>query len=1538
MKMKKLIAMICIVVILQSYFSIFSQIVIATSEAIIGGEEETSEIIGGEEEEPENTNPILGEEEEKPEEEPEEVTPPEEENGGTNPFLNDEEMNSGEEGEVAPILGEEPQPGEEETSQEGENPEIIGGEEPIPEEEPQEEPIGDPEEYIEPEVSVLVMSENASIYKGYLYANATSELRYATEYNTADVVNIIGGRNMSKLTIQDEPDKIQLITNIKIGLMNEMYYRQTRIDVEEFKRILGEEGIIEIYTGEGEKIGQIDKTTAIEEEEYVYQYPIQLNTVRFEIRNIKEDGRLIIKNDKAIKETSEFSRNQISLFSSINTMTEVNAYKGEEVKTARGEGNINLEETESKMTIGIDTETLSVEEENNVSIDVTLKTDEERYDLFENPSIDIEFPSAVEEVEVVGMTLLYKNGLSIDNWTIMTNAIGKKVLKINLLGSQLEYTPGAVQEGTTISIATKINVNRLTADTNENLRMTYTNKDTVRKSYILEGKDSEDINISFVGRQELVRSLSIDDETGDIKTSYDEKTEKIKLEAEEKQEVIIKGAIVNNYETTIQDVEIIGRIPFVGNKDMDGINLGTNFDATLLSTITSSGAVADVYYSEDGEAESKSSSWTQDVGDISKYKSYKIVLREKTLAKGEKLTFEYTLSIPEDIGNGAKGYTNYVVHYKIDTQEYKNQCAVGMYTEEKELLMDDIKEDAKQEIELLTVGTQVSQGGRVLGETDSVYERQVLRYTIVIKNTSNNIINNIKIRANAENANIYDWEYIDTEEGYLVDQVRQMKEYLPEEKEYVEFAIDTLYPEQSQTLEYQVVVRDLSEIEIPDVYGKIKILVEGYDETEITTSKKLIQEGKLEVVLTSRGTETADEMQNVTNISRALAVNITNISGEDLEDIYYEIDVPSNVSVFENMFSFTNSQVTYEVEKNVANNTKIKFNIPQLLKDEKLIIFFYVQNLSMDLSIYSTAMKITSYAKCQEETYNSNDFIRRIYQGETKLDYILTSDTDKEYVENGDVITFTLDMENNGYADSGLIRINEIFPNGLELVSAYFEKDNETTNIESNGNDSFIVMTSLGKGKKQKLVIVTKVNEKKFVRDQSVIEFKLNVSNGSAQDKSTNIISYKIHNTNVAVMEKTIEKNVDDVDKNDTKEETTSNFGMDNEDEEDMYDENDYDEYEDYTGEDYTGENSNTNTNFNENISSVSSLQTITQKVKTYYISGIAWIDSNQDGIRQAKESKKESVVATLYKANSNGGLDTSSAVATTATDKNGKYTFSGVEEGNYIVVFDYNASQYKVTKYQVETAKTDENSDAISKTITINGENQIVGVTDVLTITNASIMSLDIGLVDKTNFDFSLTKGIEKVTVRNEEGTKTYDYQGNTNARIEIKSKYYKNTTLDITYRFKVTNEGEVEGYVNKIVDYLPEGVEVVLNSSPGWYIGSDNGLYYTGLVEEEIKAGESKEFTLVIRRSLSDGEAVKLENSAEIVETTNKQGLVDRDSIEDNKMKQEDDYGTAILIVSVSTGKMLQYIEITVLIVIIVATIIFIIIKIANKKKFYR
>jgi hypothetical protein len=234
---------------LQSYISSLTYVVKAVDEEL---NPDNSIVIG--EEESQNEALVIGEDEE---EQLEDTVEPEE---------NLEEQPSEE-------VVENPEGTENNTSSEENSEIVVGeenheGEEEIPSEDSEDskdiEETGE-EEYIEPELALTVTSENSTIYKGYLYANATSAIAYATNYNTITEVTVTGSKNITRFLVQDEADKIGLITNTKIALLEDMYYRQTRISVEEFNNLLGEDGQIIIYADDDTMIGYINSETPVED-------------------------------------------------------------------------------------------------------------------------------------------------------------------------------------------------------------------------------------------------------------------------------------------------------------------------------------------------------------------------------------------------------------------------------------------------------------------------------------------------------------------------------------------------------------------------------------------------------------------------------------------------------------------------------------------------------------------------------------------------------------------------------------------------------------------------------------------------------------------------------------------------------------------------------------------------------------------------------------------------------------------------------------------------------------------------------------------------------------------------------------------------------------------------------------------------------------------------------------------------------------------------------------------------------------------------
>lgn len=320
---------------------------------------------------------------------------------------------------------------------------------------------------------------------------------------------------------------------------------------------------------------------------------------------------------------------------------------------------------------------------------------------------------------------------------------------------------------------------------------------------------------------------------------------------------------------------------------------------------------------------------------------------------------------------------------------------------------------------------------------------------------------------------------------------------------------------------------------------------------------------------------------------------------------------------------------------------------------------------------------------------------------------------------------------------------------------------------------------------------------------------------------------------------------------------------------------------------------------------------------RRYSISGYAWNDSNKDGKRDEGEEMLSNIQ--VYLVNKSNGVIVkdidSGSDKITKTDSNGKYEFSNLQNGQYLVVFEYDAARYNITQYQAQGVNESLNSDAIIAKINIQGEEKIAGVTDTINISNRHIRNIDLGLYVSEKFDLRLDKYVSKITLTTPTiGTKSYTHN-NQLAKVEILGQNLGKSSIAIEYKIVIKNEGAISGYAKKIVDYLPKNAKFNSEINTDWYLSDDGNIYNASLANVKIEPGESKEAKLVLTKQIDELEIVY--NSAEIYEAYNEQGQEDMDSTEANKNENEDDYSKAEVVISLVTGKIITYTILTLVII---------------------
>ncbi len=314
-----------------------------------------------------------------------------------------------------------------------------------------------------------------------------------------------------------------------------------------------------------------------------------------------------------------------------------------------------------------------------------------------------------------------------------------------------------------------------------------------------------------------------------------------------------------------------------------------------------------------------------------------------------------------------------------------------------------------------------------------------------------------------------------------------------------------------------------------------------------------------------------------------------------------------------------------------------------------------------------------------------------------------------------------------------------------------------------------------------------------------------------------------------------------------------------------------------------------------------------TDKVnKTYKISGYVWLDSDKDGMRDTNESPMVGDVRVSLVESETGKI-----LKKVTTDSSGMYILNGVENGKYFVIYDYDTIKYGVTTYKKDGVQDSTNSDAIAEKVTQEGTSRTAAVSDAIVIDNSSVSNIDLGLVLADKFDLELDMSISKVTVQSSKGTSTNNYNGEKLVKEDIPAKNIDGAKVLVEYEIKITNKGEIPGFVKKIVDYKPQDMEfnssLALNN--GWYTGSNDTIFNASRENLSLAPGESTVIKLVLEKNMTGENTGLVNNQAEIYEDYNIYGVDDYNSTPANKAQRENDLSSSDIIILIRTGETLIY-----------------------------
>ena len=286
-------------------------------------------------------------------------------------------------------------------------------------------------------------------------------------------------------------------------------------------------------------------------------------------------------------------------------------------------------------------------------------------------------------------------------------------------------------------------------------------------------------------------------------------------------------------------------------------------------------------------------------------------------------------------------------------------------------------------------------------------------------------------------------------------------------------------------------------------------------------------------------------------------------------------------------------------------------------------------------------------------------------------------------------------------------------------------------------------------------------------------------------------------------------------------------------------------------------------------------------------------------------------------------------------TDENGNITLSYVEVPIMCKVVENPPTSENITNIADITEYLDENKEPVTDrdsqedNVELPSDEDLPGYKDDETGTYVPGQQDDDDfekVIVKT-FDLALRKWVtQAIVIENgkqtitETGHQPYDDPEQV-VKVELHRKKINEVTVKFRYSIRVINEGEIEGYAKEITDYIPEGLKFVAEDNPGW-TDEGNNVVSTRLLENTLlQPGEYADVEIVLTW-INNSENMGLKvNTAEISEDYNDYDIPDKDSTPDNKQPGEDDIDDAPVMLSIETGSAKIYISLGLIILITIA-----------------
>ena len=898
-------------------------------------------------------------------------------------------------------------------------------------------------------------------------------------------------------------------------------------------------------------------------------------------------------------------------------------------------------------------------------------------------------------------------------------------------------------------------------------------------------------------------------------------------------------------------------------------NNENNIDTEIVEGLNVQGIDgAKVYYTENENAtddlQNSENGWQENITDGTKVRKY--LIEVPTMETGTSMQATYTTNIPASLEYNQEANQGYTVNYENSlTKQTSNMNATNIKLE------TGIGPNLETRFVANVSGTDQENGG-------TVRNGEVIKYKIEVSNVGSEDINNVAVQAVVPDGTTL----VEPEDNYEYTGSSYYKEL---EDRIYEDTIETLSVGQVITKEYEVRVNNDTAVgtnlvsKSSIMYGDV---TKESEETNLITANGDIR------VTVKRVTDRSTDLYE--NGSIQYFAIVENISDVTQNNVTVKTNLPSSLEVtrLNLITNMAAEEVTDDDIHNTSENT-IETETSEVTEDEITGDFETTQTEQIDYqdeinigTIEPGQNKVLSYdtkiktledsqtlnfsvmAQIGEDEYRSNIAVDNVKKADISLS--MSADPDGNYLKAGDTLKYTINVKNNGTQDINDLIVKDTISSSLTVNKVSFDGEEIA---ELKGNNNIEIRCNIAAGSESNIEIETLVNYSEGRTEAEAI---------------TNVAYAELLSKRIA----TTQEITHIIEANQSQSGGNEDPGSDNN--------NDVEDNDIANGKGI--------------------------------ITGVAWFDENSNGQKDAEEQVVSDVKVQLYNTETNNLVKKQDgSILEATTNENGVYVLDHIGNGRYIVIFNYDNSAYGLTVYKAEGVSQTDNSDAMMKEVTIDGVTQEVASTDIIEINEENVSDINVGFIRLQNFDLQLQKFVSRIVIQDSSGSTVREYDDETLARAELDAKRVNGATVLIEYKIRVSNVGEVDGYVRRIADYMPNDLKFSSELNKDWYQTSD-GLYNASLANDVIKPGESRELTLILTKDMTENNVGLINNTAEIDESYNELGIADSNSTPGNRVNGENDMGSADVLLGIRTGGAI-YIGGAVAAVVILGVVAFIVIK---------